>query len=271
MGRAIGSRGSVVLSIVVLLIYLFLLVPIIIVVLAALTAGDFLQFPPQGLSLRWFARAAQIEPFVQSFVFSLKLAVLVTAASTLMGTMAAIYLVRHSGRFRNLLQIGVLAPLQFPAILTGIALLIFFHATGLGTGGMRAMFVGHTLVALPYVFLTVSTVLVGFDRSLEEAARSLGAGPLMAFWRVTLPIIKGGVISGALFAFITSFDQFPISLLLVSVGNTPLPIQLFDYLRWSFDPAAAAVSTVTVVMAIGIVWLIDRLVGLQTFTWGGPR
>ncbi|HET6946672.1 MAG TPA: ABC transporter permease subunit, partial [bacterium] len=126
-----------------------------------------------------------------------------------------------------------------------------------------------TLLALPYVFLTVSPVLVGFDRSLEEAAQSLGAGPLMTFRRVTFPLIKGGVISGALFAFITSFDQFPISLLLVSVGNTTLPIQLFDYLRFSFDPAAAAVSTVSVLMSVAIVLLVDRLVGLQAVSWSG--
>ena len=264
-------RGGVVLSLVVTLVYLFLIVPIVIVILAALNAGNYLAFPPQGLSLRWFIRAAETTPFVRSFLFSLKLAGWVTAVSTVLGTMAALYVVRHSRRFRDVLQIAILAPLQFPAILTGIALLIFFLATGLGTRGMRAMFIGHTLVALPYVFLTVSAVLVVFDRSLEEAARSLGAGPLASFSRITLPLIKGGVISGALFAFITSFDQFPISLLLVSVGNTPLPIQLFDYLRFSFDPAAAAVSTVSVLMSVAIVLLVDRLVGLQAVSWGAGR
>jgi putative spermidine/putrescine transport system permease protein len=260
-----------VLSVVVTLIYVFLIAPIVIVILAALNAGNYLAFPPQGISLRWFVRAAETTPFVQSFLFSIKLAGWVTAVSTVLGTMAALYVVRHSGRFRSALQMTIVAPLQFPAILTGIALLIFFLATGLGTRGMRAMFIGHTLVALPYVFLTVSAVLVVFDRSLEEAARSLGAGPLMSFWRITLPLIKGGVISGALFAFITSFDQFAISLLLVSVGNTPLPIQLFDYLRFSFDPAAAAVSTVSVLMSVAIVLLIDRLVGLQAVSWGAGR
>lgn len=264
-------RSDLLLTAMVGLIYVFLIAPIAIVILSAFNAGDFLRFPPQGLSLRWFVRAAQLEPFVRSFVFSLRLATLVTLASTVLGTMAALYVVRHAGRLRDLLRMAIVAPLQFPAILTGIALLIFFLATGIGTHGMRALFIGHTLVALPYVFLTVAAVLVGFDRSLEEAARSLGAGPVVAFWRVTLPLIKGGVISGALFAFITSFDQFAISLLLVSVGNTTLPLQLYDYLRWSFDPAAAAVSTVSVLMSVAIVVLIDRLVGLQAVTWGGPR
>lgn len=264
-------RGSLVLSLFVTLVYLFLIVPIVIVILAALNAGNYLAFPPQGISMRWFIRAAETTPFVRSFLFSLKLAGWVTAVSTVLGTMAALYVVRHSRRFRDALQMAIVAPLQFPAILTGIALLIFFLATGMGTRGMRAMFIGHTLVALPYVFLTVSAVLVVFDRSLEEAARSLGAGPFVSFARITLPLIKGGVISGALFAFITSFDQFPISLLLVSVGNTPLPIQLFDYLRFSFDPTAAAVSTVSVLMSIAIVLLVDRLVGLQAVTWGAGR
>jgi len=259
------------LGVAVTLVYLFLIVPIVIVILAALNAGNYLAFPPQGLSLRWFIRAAETTPFVRSFLFSLKLAAWVTVVSTVLGTMAALYVVRHSRRFRDVLRLAIIAPLQFPAILTGIALLIFFLATGLGTRGMRAMFIGHTLVALPYVFLTVSAVLAVFDRALEEAARSLGAGPLMSFWRITLPLIKGGVISGALFAFITSFDQFPISLLLVSVGNTPLPLQLFDYLRFSFDPAAAAVSTVSVAMSVIIVLLVDRLVGLQAVSWGAGR
>jgi putative spermidine/putrescine transport system permease protein len=264
------SRGWV-LSVTVTVVYFFLIIPIVIVILAALNAGNYLAFPPQGLSFRWFIRAAETTPFVRSFIFSLKLAGWVTVVSTVLGTMAALYIVRHSRRFRDVLRLAIIAPLQFPAILTGIALLIFFLATGLGTRGMRAMFIGHTLVALPYVFLTVSAVLVVFDRSLEEAARSLGAGPFMSFWRITLPLIKGGVISGALFAFITSFDQFPISLLLVSVGNTPLPLQLFDYLRFSFDPAAAAVSTVSVIMSVIIVLLVDRLVGLQAVSWGAGR
>ncbi|MDR7481535.1 MAG: ABC transporter permease [Armatimonadota bacterium] len=259
------------LPLVVALVYAFLLAPIAIVVIAAFNAGDYLRFPPEGLSLRWFVKAAQHGPFVRAFEFSLRLAVLATLASTLLGTTAALFVVRYARRARDLLRLLLVAPLQFPAILTGIALLIFFYATGLGTRGMRALLIGHTLVALPYVFLTVSTVLVGFDRSLEEAARSLGAGPLVTFWRITLPLIKGGLISGALFAFITSFDQFPVSLLLISVGNTTLPIQLFDYLRFSFDPAAAAVSTVSIVLSVVIIILIERLVGLESVYWGGPR
>jgi len=255
----------------IVLLYMFLLAPIVIVVITAFNSGDYLKFPIDGVSFRWFVKFAQSKAFVAAFWFSLKLAVAATVLATVVGSMSALYVVRHAGRLRDGLRMLMISPLQLPSILTGIALLIFFYSLGFGTRGMRALLLGHTLVALPYVFLTVTTMLVTFDRSLEEAARSLGANSFTTFRRVTLPLIKGGLISGALFAFITSFDQFPISLLLTSVGNTTLPIQLFDYLRFSFDPTAAAVSTVSVLMSIGIVVLIHRLVGLESIAWGGPR
>lgn len=252
-------------------VYVFLLAPIAIVVVAAFNAGEYLRFPPEGFSLRWFSKFWASEPFVRSFWFSLKLACLVTLIATVTGGMAAFYVVRHAARSRDALRLLLVAPLQLPAILTGIALLIFFYSVGFATRGMLGLLIGHTVVSLPYVFLMVSSVLLRFDRTLEEAARSLGASPWTTFRRVTLPLIRGGVVSGALFAFITSFDQFPISLLLVSVGNTTLPIQLFDYLRFSFDPTAAAASTVSVALSVAVVWLLHRLVGLERVTWGGPR
>jgi putative spermidine/putrescine transport system permease protein len=261
--------GRIVFNVVVTLLYLFLLAPIIIVVIAAFNSGEFLRFPPEGFSLRWFQRFLDSEPFVDAFIFSVRLALIVTVLATVIGTAAAFYVVRNSRRFRSGLQLLMISPLPVPAILTGIALLIFFYAIGYGTQGITGLVIGHTLVSLPYVFLTVSTVLVGFNRSLEEAARNLGAGPWTTFRRITLPIIKGGMISGAVFAFITSFDQFPISLMLASVGDTPLPIQLFDYLRFSFDPTAAAVSTISIVMTVIVVLITERLVGLESLYWGG--
>ena len=202
-------RGTIGLNAVVALLYLFLLAPIVIVVIAAFNAGEYLQFPPDGFSLRWFQSLAASEPFIDAFLFSLRLAAVVTVLSTVIGTAAALYLTRYSRRFRGLLRLLIISPLPVPAILTGIALLIFFYATDISTNGFVNLALGHIVVTIPYVFLTVSTVLVGFDRSLEEAARSLGAGPWTTFRRVTLPILKSGIVSGAVFAFIISFDQFP--------------------------------------------------------------
>lgn len=256
--------GRIALNSIVALLYFFLLAPIIIVVLAAFNSGEYLRFPPEGISLRWFRALMSSEPFIDAFLFSLRLAIIVTALATLIGTAAAMYITRYSRRFRSVVQLMIISPLPVPAILTGIALLIFFYATDISTNSFINLIIGHTIVTIPYVFLTVSAVLVRFNRSLEEAARSLGAGPWTTFYRITLPILKNGIVSGAVFAFIISFDQFPISLLLAGVGSTPLPVQLFDYLRFSFDPTAAAVSTVTILMTVIVVLVTERLVGLDS-------
>jgi putative spermidine/putrescine transport system permease protein len=265
-----GGLSRAAFTALVVLLYAFLLAPIAIVVIASLNAGRFLVFPPDGLSFQWYAKFASSGPFVRSFFWSLRLAVLTTAISTVIGTAAALYVVRQARR-SNLLRLLLVAPLQLPGIMTALALLIFYYALGLGGGSRTGLLVGHVLVCMPYAFLTVSAVLYNFDRSLEEAARSLGAGAFTTFRRITLPIIKGGVLSGAVFAFITSFDQFPISLLLSGVGTTTLPIQVFDYLRFSFDPTAAAVGTINILITLGVVILTERLVGLESLYWGGRQ
>ena len=254
----------------IVLLYAFLIAPIVIVVLASVNSGRFLVFPPEGFSLQWYVKFADSGPFVRSFFFSLRLAAVTTVVTTIIGTGAALYVVRRA-RPSTLLRMLLVAPLQLPGIMTALALLIFYYGVGLGGTSYVGLLMGHVLVCTPYVFLTVSSVLYNFDRSLEEAARSLGAGAWTTFRRVTLPVIKGGVISGAVFAFITSFDQFPISLLLSTVGTTTLPIQVFDYLRFSFDPTAAAVGTLNILITLGVVILTERFVGLESLYWGGRR
>lgn len=253
------------------LAYGFLLGPIVIVVGAAINAGDYLTFPPQGFSLRWFVRFFQSGPFIRAFTYSLRLAALTMVLATLIGSLGALYLVRHAGRYREGLRMVFLSPLLFPAVLTGVALLIYYYGIGLGGGTYLGLVVGHVLVTVPYVFLAVTTTLYHFDRTIEEAARSLGASRTKTFFLVTLPLIKGGIISGAIFSFIVSFDQFPISFLLKGIGAVPLPIQLYDYLRFSFDPTAAAVSTVSIGLAVIVVLVTERFVGLEALYWKTGR
>ncbi|MEX2535570.1 MAG: ABC transporter permease [Trueperaceae bacterium] len=257
-----NARTRFILPTYVILMFTFLLAPIVIVVLAAFNAGEYLTFPPQGFSLRWFENFFASGPFMRALGFSLRLALSVTFVATVLGTLASLFVVRHARRLRDFLRLAFISPLAFPSILTGIALLIYFYAIGVGTSGGVALIVGHVLVCTPFVFISVTSVLVRFDTSIEEASRSLGAGPFTTFRRVTLPLIKGGVVSGAVLSFITSFDQFPLSLLLSGIGTTTLPVQLFDYLRFSFDPTAAAASTVSVVITVVAVILTERFVGL---------
>ncbi len=259
------------------LVYAFLLLPLVIVVLASFNSGEFLTFPPEGFSLRWYVSFFNADAFVNSLFYSLRLALLCTLVSTLLGVSIALYVVRHAGRWREHLRLFILMPLLLPEILTAIALLFFYYnfdalmreagltgLVGLFRNSMLGLLIGHVLITLPFVFLGISSSLYNFDRTLEEAARSLGASRWQAFRRVTLPIVKPGIIAGALLCFIISFDLFAISLLLKGVGIATLPIQLFDYVRWDFDPTAAAVSTVSICITIAAVVVTDRLVGLRS-------
>lgn len=244
-------------------VYVFLLAPIVIVVLASLNAGNFLTFPPQGLSLRWFWTFLQNDVFIDAIIYSAVLAVCATAVSLVIGTMAALYFVRHATREAEVVRVGMLLPLILPEILTAIALLFFFYEIGIGTEHQIALFTGHVLMTLPFVFLNVTTSLQGRDESVELAARTLGASRYTAFRRVTLPLIAPGLATGGIFAFIISFDTFGISFILKGAGSAPLPIQLYDYLRFNFTPEAAAVSTVSILLTLVLVTVSDLVFGRE--------
>ena len=245
------------------LICAYLLAPILVVVGASFNAGAFLTFPPRGLSLRWFAAFLNNQVFIDAIVRSLWLALAATAISCVVGVAAALYYVRFAARGKEAVRVAILLPLLLPEVLTAMALLFFFYAIGVGTRLGLGMIVGHVLITLPFVFLNVVTALHGFDANWDLAARSLGANPWASFRRITLPLIKPGVINGCLFAFIISFDTFGISYLLKDVGGATLPLQLFDYLRFNFTPEAAAVSTMSIVMALIVVVATEKLVGLK--------
>ena len=246
-------------------VYAFLLLPLVIVVVAAFNAGNYFTFPPQGFSLKWFANFFQRREFVQALWLSTELGAWTAALSTVVGTMAAIVLVRGRFRGRDLLNAYVTSPLLVPQILTGVALLQYFTLIGLAQS-YWGLLIAHVVVTTPYVIRTVSATLYNFDMALEEAAQSLGASPVRAFFEVTLGIIKPGVVAGAVLAFAISFDNFTISLFLTSPTLTPLPIELFAYLKYSFDPTAAAASALAIGITLWLMLVIARFMGLEEFT-----
>ncbi len=245
-------------------VYAFLLLPLVVVVLAAFNAGNYFTFPPQGFSLKWFANFFARREFMQALWLSTHLGVATAALSVLIGLPAAVALVRGRFRARDGLNAFVMSPLLLPQILTGVAMLQFFTMLGWAQT-YWALLVGHVVVTAPYVIRTASATLYHFDPALEEAARSLGASPLRAFFEVTLGVIKPGVVAGAIFAFAISFDNFTLSLFLTAAKLTPLPIELFAYLKYSFDPTAAAVSAFAIGVVLVLVLGIARLMGLEEF------
>jgi putative spermidine/putrescine transport system permease protein len=248
------------------LAFVVMLLPVVIVVLAGLNAGEYLTFPPQGLSLRWVIGFLTSESLRTSYLLSLLIAFVVMLLSTTLGTMAALFLTRVNFPGRSLMRAYFLAPLMLPGLVLGLALYVFYVLTNVGLARtLPGMVIGHILVTVPYVIGTVSAALYNFDLSLEDAARSLGAGPLRAFRAITLPIISPGIMAGSIFAFIVSFGQFDVSLFLSTPNITPLPIAIYNSLRYKFEPTAAAAGVFAIALVVLSMLLTSRLTNLARF------
>jgi putative spermidine/putrescine transport system permease protein len=244
-------------------IYGFVLMPLVVVVLCAFTAGELMQFPPQGLSLRWFARFWADDGFVQALMLSVRVALVTTVAVTILGTLAALGRRAMAAGGRRWLQLGMMLPLLLPELLTAIGLLFFLYPIGLGKT-LLGLQIAHIVVTLPFAFIAICAALDQVDPALEEASASLGGSEWQTLWHVLRPLAKAGMMSGALLAFVTSFDMFTVSFLLKPVGGNTLPLALFDYLTYDFDPTAAAAATISVALAVLGVVVIERTVGLRT-------
>ncbi len=244
-------RYPVVFLILAILALVFMLAPAVVTVAAAFNDGNYLQFPPEGFSFRWITGFLTSPLFLENFVFSFKLALLVTIIATILGTAAAVGITRVAFRGREVIRVMLLAPIVLPGMVLGLALLAYYAALNLPL--MRSywgLVIAHVLVATPFVFALVTAALARFDTSLEEAARSMGAGPLRAFWDVTLKVNSQAVMAGATFAFIVSFGQFDTSLFLAGADMVPLPVALFQAIKFRTDPTIAAAGVFSIATVV---------------------
>ena len=245
-------------------ILLFLLAPLAIVAVFALNPTPYIAFPPVGLTTHWFEKFFTSSEFMGAFRLSLYVAVAVLFLSMLIGGMCALALARGNLPGARILTAFFMSPLMLPAILTGLALFQLYLLSGIGRP-VWGLIMAHTLIAVPYVLRTTLAVLHNFDRRIEEAAAVHGAPPVRVFFEVTLPLIRPGVMAGGIFAFIVSFDQFPISLFLVLPKGETLPVVLFNYMKFDLDGAIAAASMVSILMAVSVVVLLEKVIGLKTY------
>jgi putative spermidine/putrescine transport system permease protein len=254
-----GSSAIAKLAIAVALV--LIIVPILVVVGVAFSSSDFFYFPPPGLSLRWFREFFANDALMQAFRLSIVLALTAASAATVLGVMAALYVSRRKGGLANSLQLLFMAPLVFPTIILGLALLIYFKT--LGVGVLQGLAIAHAVVVLPYAFRSALAALQSFDPILEEAGQSLGASPAMTFLLVTLPNIWPGVLAGWLFGFVVSFGELNTSLFLTGPGVTTLPIEIFSRLQFEGSQLViAAASAVQVGLIMLLVLVIERIIGL---------
>ena len=243
------------------LVYAVLLLPLLIVVAISFTSGAGVDFPPPGLSLRWFDYIAHRPEFVSGTINSLILAVVATILALILGVLASIGMVRYRFRGKQVVEALFLAPLVVPSLIIGVSLLYFFSTIGLMDSFQRLV-LAHLILTLPYTIRSVSATLYGLDPSYEEASRIMGADQLRTFRKVLLPLLRPGIVVACLFAFIVSFDNFNLSIFLINANTVTLPVRILTYLQFQFDPSIAAVSTVLLVGTVAILAVAERTVGL---------
>lgn len=254
--------GSFLLRLIVGIVLALIIGPILVVVIASFSSGDSLNFPPPGFSLRWFAEFFSIDEMRNAFMLSIVLAVLSAFGAVALGLLGAIYVSRTRNAFSAILQMLIMAPLVFPALILGLALLLLYKTVNMAV--LPGLFIAHVVVCLPYAFRSVLTSLQSFDTTLEEAGQSLGAGPVRSFFLITMPIIWPGILSGWLFAFVVSFGELNTALFLTGPGVVTLPIEIFSYLQFQGNQlVVAAASSLQVLIILFVLVLAERLVGAR--------
>jgi putative spermidine/putrescine transport system permease protein len=241
--RARRDWGGRILGAYALVLSLVLIFPLFIVLVASFDSAEYISFPPSGFTLRWYSAVWANPTFATSFQNSLIVAFASTGIALLVGVPAAMLIVRRRFPGRELLYALCLSSLTVPWIVFGVALLLLWNWFGLGLSIWTLIF-GHSVIGAPYVLRTSVAVLAGLPTVYEQAARSLGASPLRAFVTVTLPLMAPGVRAGAAFAFIVSIVNIPISLFVTTSDNITMPVAVFNYMQYNFDPSVAAFSIV---------------------------
>lgn len=246
----------------IVLLYLFLLGPLIVIVIVSFNAEAYLSFPPREWSLHWYGDLLSNAAFVEGFRVSLLLATVTTAVALVIGIPASLALGRYRFPGRDALMTFFTSPLMVPGVVLGLGLLLVFSRLRL-TATFPGLLAAHLVITLPFVIRTVTTSLSTVARDYEEAAMSLGATPWKVFWRVTLPLIMPGIVAGAAIAFLVSFDEVVLTLFLIGPRLTTLPVEVFFYVQTRTDPLVAALSVVLVAISLVGVVLIERALGLR--------
>ncbi len=257
--RTAGQRAAWTATVVAAsLVFVFLMAPILAIVPLSFSSGAYLTYPLPGLSLRWY------EDFLNSprWMLSLKNSLIIGVASTLLsmglGTLAALGLAQWKSRLKPLVLAVVLSPMVVPVVITAVGVYFFFAPLGL-TGNYAGLILAHTALATPFVVITVSATLQGFDMNLARAAASLGASPFYTFRRVILPLILPGIASGALFAFATSFDEVVMVLFMAGPEQRTLPREMFSGIRENISPTITAVAVILTVISVALLATMEAL------------
>jgi putative spermidine/putrescine transport system permease protein len=233
----------------------FLVAPMLVIVPMSFSNSPILSWPPEGVSPRWFQKMFTDPQWSRGFANSAQVAVLTAVVAAVVGTLASLGIVR--GRFpgRSIVNALVLSPLIVPVVIVGIGFFSFYARLRLA-GSLPGLVLAHAALALPFVIVNVGTALRTMDRNLEMAASNLGADPVRVFWRITFPMILPGILAGALFAFITSWDEVVVSIFMTSARFRTLPVEMWEQVRQVVDPTVAAVATTLMAVTTTMLLLV---------------
>jgi len=251
-----------IISVIAWLSIVFLIAPLLVIVGSSFTETDFVTFPPRGFTLRWYAEAMVAGGFVDAFFDSLMIAAATMTGVALIGIPSALGLRMGSTRTQTILRSMIMAPLTLPAIVSGIALLQVYYASGLDAPFVGIV-VGHILITVPFFIRTVTAGLESVPNSILEAAESLGASRARVLFRVLLPSIIPSIGAGLAFVFILSFDEVTMSIFFSNPEIMPLPIRIYNYIEFSVEPVIAAISTILILSAFVLVALLQRVFGID--------
>ncbi len=246
---------------------IFMLAPLAMVVLVSFTAKGYIAMPFDGASLRWYRAIFEAGDFIEAFWRSLGLGATAATLATLMAVPAGMAIAWHRFAGRDALLGLLLSPLMVPHVVLGIALLRFLTQIG-GSGSWWGLTAAHTVIVLPYVLRLVVAAATGFDRSIAQAAQSLGASAWTVFRRIELPLIVPGVAGGWLIAFINSFDELTMSIFVASAGTQTLPVKMYNHIANTIDPLLASISSVMIVLTLVLMIALDRYYGLDRILSG---
>ncbi len=269
LSRYIDRFGAWVVILAIVTTLVFLMAPIIVSILMSFDARSYLgRFPPTEFSFHWYERFFSDTYYLTGLRTSVIIAVIAATVSTCAGVCAAIVLDRYDFPGKQAIETIFLSPLVIPAVVIGFSLLLFFALIGVFQGYPRLL-AGHIIITFPYTVRTTLASLVGIRKTLTEAAMTLGANERQAFWHVTFPLARTGMVAGAIFAFAFSMDDVAVSLFLTSPSTYTLPVAMVSMMRTNFDLTIAAASVILMLFTIAVIFILDRIVGLERVIGGG--
>jgi putative spermidine/putrescine transport system permease protein len=237
---------------------LFLVAPTLVAVPISFTTTSSIQFPPEGFTLKWYGEVFTSHDWRDAMLNSLVIAVATSCLSLVLGTAAALVLSRAAFRGKTIVLGLLLSPLVTPVIVLSVGIYLVFARWGL-SGSFAGLIIAHTVLALPFVIVSVLASLKTLNANLELASAGLGATPWFTFRRVTLPLILPGIVSGGIFAFITSWDEVVIAIFLTDISTRTVPVMIWSQVRAMLDPATAAVGAILIVISAAGMLLTYKL------------